>query len=200
MADPIDFYFDFSSPYGYFASLGVDALAARHGRTATWRPILLGVVFKVTGQSPLLDQPLRGAYARRDLERTARRLGIPYRVPDAFPINALQASRAYYWLTGRDTGAARAFAKAVFHAIFAEGRDMGPADAVIALAETIGLAGPEVAGALNDPAVKARLKAEVDAALARGVFGSPTLVVDGEPFWGFDRLDDVEPWLRTGGW
>ncbi|MGH6718547.1 MAG: DsbA family protein, partial [Alphaproteobacteria bacterium] len=89
---------------------------------------------------------------------------------------------------------------AVFHAIFAEGRDLGPAAEVIALAEATGLAGPDVSKALSDPAVKARLKTEVDAALARGIFGSPTLVVDGEPFWGFDRLVDVERWLASGGW
>lgn len=195
MPAPIDFYFDFSSPYGYFASLEVESLAARHGRAVAWRPILLGVVFKTTGQSPLLNQPLRGAYARRDLERTARRLRAPYRLPDPFPINAMAASRAFYWLHGRDPAGAVAFAREVFHAIFAEGRDMGPPAAVIELARVDGLA-----AALDDPAVKARLKDEVDAAMALGVFGSPTLAVDGEPFWGYDRLADVERWLAAGGW
>jgi 2-hydroxychromene-2-carboxylate isomerase len=195
LAAPIEFYFDFSSPYGYFASLEVDALAARHGRAAAWRPILLGVVFKTTGQSPLLLQPLRGAYAKRDLARTARRLGVPYTIPAAFPINAIAASRAFYWLHDRDPTAAVAFAHKVFAAIFAEGHDMSPPAAVIDLARTEGLA-----QALDDPAVKARLKDEVDRAMALGVFGSPTLVIDGEPFWGYDRFSDAERWLATGGW
>ncbi|MEX2649342.1 MAG: 2-hydroxychromene-2-carboxylate isomerase [Alphaproteobacteria bacterium] len=200
MSAPLDFYFDFSSPYGYFASLAIDDLAARHGRGVAWRPILLGVVFKTTGQSPLLSQPLRGAYARRDLERTARELGIRYQVPAAFPINGIAASRAFYWLDERDPGAAEALVHAVFGAIFAEGRDMGPAEAVVALAKAKGLAGDELAGALEDPAVKVRLKAEVDAALARGIFGSPTVVVDGEAFWGFDHFAQIERWLQSGGW
>ena len=200
MVKAIDFYFDFSSPYGYFASLEVDALAERHGRTVTWRPILLGVLFKTTGQSPLLDQPLRGAYARRDLERTARRLGVPFTIPAAFPINALQASRAFYWLVDRDERIGRDFARAVFYAIFAEGRDLGPAQAVIALAGALGRPAEEISAALGDPGVKDRLRRKVDAALADGIFGSPTVVVDGEPFWGFDRFADVERWLATGGW
>ncbi|MSP83364.1 MAG: 2-hydroxychromene-2-carboxylate isomerase [Alphaproteobacteria bacterium] len=200
MIAPLDFYFDFSSPYGYLASLEIDELAARHGRAARWRPILLGVVFKTTGQSPLLDQPLRGPYARRDLARTARELGVPFRLPDIFPINAMAASRAYYWFDSQDPAKARAFAQGVFAAIFVEGRDLGPPANVIALARDAGLAGPEIADALNDTAVKDRLRAEVDAAMARGVFGSPVIMVDDEPFWGFDHLPQVERWLTRGGW
>ena len=195
MPAAVDFYFDFSSPYGYLASLEVDSLAARHGRVAAWRPILLGVVFKTTGQSPLLNQPLRGPYARHDLERTARRLGVPYRLPEPFPVNAIAASRAFYWLQDRDPAAALAFARRVFAAVFVDGRDIGPPAVVADLAGVKG-----VAAALDDPAVKDRLRREVEAAMARGVFGSPTLVVDGEPFWGFDRFADVERWLAGGPW
>ena len=196
---PIDFYFDFSSPYGYFASLGIDALAARYGREVRWRPFLLGVVFKTTGQSPLLLQPLRGPYAKRDLERTARLIGRPYRLPDSFPINAMAASRAFYWLEASDAERAKGFARAVFHAIFGEGRDMGPPAAVVELAKAKGFAN-DLAVAINDQAVKDRLRAEVDSALARGVFGSPYVIVDDEPFWGFDRFPQIERWLETGGW
>ena len=72
MADPIDFYFDFSSPYGYFASTQIDRIAAKHGREVAWRPILLGAVFKVTRQQPLPTIPLKGDYARHDHARSAR--------------------------------------------------------------------------------------------------------------------------------
>ncbi|MBI2225012.1 MAG: DsbA family protein, partial [Betaproteobacteria bacterium] len=75
MANPIDFYFDYSSPYGYFAAMKIDDLAARHGRSVNWKPILLGAVFKVTGGKPLPSLPLKGDYAKRDMARSARFLG-----------------------------------------------------------------------------------------------------------------------------
>jgi len=87
MAAPIDFYFDFSSPYGYLASQKIEALAAKYGRTVEWHPVLLGVVFKETGASPLTMVPLKGEYSRRDFERSARFHGIAgFRMPPKFPI------------------------------------------------------------------------------------------------------------------
>lgn len=200
MAVPIDFYFDFSSPYGYLASLRIDELAARHGRDVVWRPFLLGVVFKITGQSPLPDQPLRGVYARRDIDRFARLIGAPFRFPTSFPMLALAASRAYYWLLDRDPAQAKALARAIFHAYFADGRDVGTPEAVAREAEKIGADGSALRAALQDPAVKERLRRETEAAIDRGVFGSPIIFVDDEPFWGADRLEQVERWLDTGGW
>src|SRR5262249_3981008 len=98
MPVPIDFYFDFSSPYGYLPSTQIDALAARHGRSVAWRPFLLGAAFKLTGQRALTEQPLRGDYARRDFARSARLLKLPFILPQPFPFFALAASRAFYWL------------------------------------------------------------------------------------------------------
>ena len=200
MAEPIDFYFDFSSPYGYFASLRIDEIAGRYGRDVTWRPFLLGVVFRITGQSPIVEQPMRGEYARRDFQRCARLYAAPFTWPERFPIPTLAAARAYYWLSDQDAARARALAKAVFHAYFGEGRDVSAPAAVVSAAEAIGVDGAALAAALTDAAVKERLKAENQAALDRGVFGSPYIFVDGEPFWGADRLDHVERWLETGGW
>lgn len=197
---PIDFYFDFSSPYGYLASERIDGLAEKHGRAVTWRPILLGVIFRVTGQAPLTEQPLRGDYARRDFARSARLYGVRFVMPDPFPISTLAAARAYYWLGERDPAGARALAHGVYRAYFGEGRDMTSAEAVVGVAEALGIDGGALAEALRDPAVKERLKAETEAAIERGVFGSPTIVIDGEPFWGADRLDHVDRWLETGGW
>ena len=84
MSDPIEFYFDFSSPYGYLASERIDAIAARHGREAAWRPYLMGVAMKVTGSAPVVNRPMLGAYSRRDMERSARRLRVPFRFPEPF--------------------------------------------------------------------------------------------------------------------
>jgi 2-hydroxychromene-2-carboxylate isomerase len=200
MANPIDFYFDFSSPYGYFASTKIDDLAVKHGRSVVWRPILLGAVFKVTGGQPLPAIPLKGAYAKRDLERTARFLDVPFRLPTRFPVAATAPSRAFYWVGDRDPALARKLARALFHAYFAEDRDISDPEVTITVAAGLGVDRKELAQALNDAPVKERLRTEVDAAIARGVFGSPYIVVDGEPFWGSDRLGQVERWLQTGGW
>ena len=149
-ADAIDFYFDFSSPYGYLAAQLIDDLGARHSREVRWRPFLLGAVFKTTGQQPLLDIPLKGAYARRDIARSARQLGVPFVVPERFPFASIAACRAYYYLAGRDRDLAKQLARALYHAAFGEGRDIGPADAVVSEAASLGLAKAEVSAALQD--------------------------------------------------
>src|SRR5512146_401169 len=200
MADPIDFYFDFSSPYGYFASTKIDELAARHGRSVIWRPILLGAVFKITGQQPLPTIPLKGGYANHDLARSARRFNVPFRIPSRFPIAGQAPSRAFYWVGDRDPALAKKLAQALYHAYFAEDRDISNPEVTANVAAKQGVDRDQLIQALNEPAVKERLKIEVDAAIERGVFGSPFIIVDKEPFWGSDRLDQIDKWLTTGGW
>lgn len=194
------FYFDFASPYGYLASHEIDPLAARYGRTVAWKPILLGAIFKRTGMRPNLHQPLRSAYFRHDCARFARLRGIPFQMPGVMPMNAVAASRLYYWLADANPQQARTFAQTVFHRHFVEGSDLGGPPEVVAAAASIGVDPIRAEAALQEPAVKARLRHETETAEALGVFGSPYIIVDGEPFWGADRLDQVERWLATGGW
>jgi 2-hydroxychromene-2-carboxylate isomerase len=196
---PIDFYFDFSSPYGYLASARINAIAAAYGRRVNWRPILLGPAFKASGNMPLASQPLKGAYSMRDFSRSARFMGVPYRQPDVFPIGTQNAARAFYWINDRDRLQAHKLAMACYAAYFAQGRDISAAEAVADVAEAIGEDRVALLEAMANPVVKERLKSEVDAAIARGVFGSPFFFVDDEPFWGSDRLEQVEAWLQTGG-
>lgn len=200
MSDPIDFYFDFSSPYGYFASAKIDALAERFGRACHWKPILLGPAFKASGNQRLIDQPLKGAYSRHDWERMARFMDVPYRFPEPFPVASLAAARAFWWLDGQDPARAKDFARAIFAAYFAEGRDIGRAEVVVAVAAALGIDADALGAAVEDPVWKDRLKAETAAAIERGVFGSPFIIVDGEAFWGADRLWMVKKWLERGGW
>ena len=200
MANPIDFYFDFSSPYGYLAAMRIDELAARHGRQATWRPILLGAVFKITGGQPLPTIPMKGSYAAHDFARSARLLKVPFRPPSKFPISATAPSRAFYWLVDRDPALAKQLAQALYRAYFAEDRDISNPEVTGNVAAKLGVDKSELVKALDEPAVKERLRNEVAAAIERGVFGSPYVVIDGEPFWGADRLDQVERWLETCGW
>jgi len=200
MPAPIAFYFDFSSPYGYLAAQRIDDLAAGHGREVDWRPFLLGAVFKTTGSEPLLNVPLKGDYARRDLARSARRFDIPFVLPEVFPFPSVSACRASYWLKARDPAAARALMAALYRSAFAEGRDIRSAEAVAEVAADLGHDRDALLAAMQDPEIKQTLKDEVAAAIDKGVFGSPYIVVDGEPFWGFDHLPDVALWLERGGW
>ena len=200
MAEPIDFYFDFSSPYGYFAAMRVDDLGTRHGRKVRWIPYLMGAAMKRTGAQPLVARDLVADYARVDLPRSARFYGIPFRLPSPFPVATVAAARAYWWLHGRDPERARNLARALLRAYFVDGRNIGEAPIVIDVAAENEVDRGELEAALGDERVKARLKAVTDDAIARGVFGSPFLIVDGEPFWGNDRLDQVDEWLARGGW
>jgi 2-hydroxychromene-2-carboxylate isomerase len=198
MAQPIDFYFDFSSPYGYLASTKIDSLAGRHGRAVVWKPILLGAVFKITGAQPLPTLPLKGGYAMRDIERSARFHGVAYNKPARFPIATQAPARAFYWLNERDALYAKKLAQALYYAYFFEDRDISSPEIAADVAASIGLQRDEVLAALGDTAVKDKLKSEVDDAVKRGVFGSPYIVIDGEPFWGIDRFDQIERWLGRG--
>jgi 2-hydroxychromene-2-carboxylate isomerase len=199
-AAPIDFYFEFSSPYGYIASQLADALEQRTGRPLAWRPILLGPVFKATGQAPLVDIPLKGAYSKRDFERSARWHGVAYQHPAKFPIGTVAAMRSFYWTHDRDPAQARRLAKSLYSSFFAGGRDISDPAVVLDIAQSVGVDRAAVAQGLEEPSLKERAKKEVDAAMARGVFGSPFFIVDGEPFWGVDRIPMMEDWLRRGGW
>jgi 2-hydroxychromene-2-carboxylate isomerase len=199
MANAIDFYFDFSSPYGYLASTQIDALAARHRRVVKWRPFLIGALYKQLGYTPLA-QPGKRAYFLHDVPRSARAMGVTLDIPPSFPEALIAPARAVYWIADRDAAKAGAFAAAAFRAYWSEGRKLADPEIVAELAAGQGFAREAVLAALADQAVKDRLKAETDAAIAAGIFGSPFIVVDGERFWGSDRLDQVEKWLATGGW
>ena len=201
MPEPIKFYFDFSSPYGYLMSEKIDALAAQHDRKVQWRPILLGVIFQATGSAPLtLQNPAKAAYSLVDFARSARFMGVPYNPPSRFPLPTQNAARTYYWLHGQDCALARQFAHAVYRAYFVDDRDISAPATVLEIAAGLGVDRDGLEGALQSPEIKARLRNECDEALAVGVFGSPHFLVDGEPFWGVDRMPLLEEWLRTGGW
>lgn len=203
MAAPLAFYFDVFSPYGYFASLEVEEIAARHGRAVDWRPMLLGAaVLKVMGLKPLVETPLKGEYVRRDVLRHARRQGVALaRDPHASTGNPLPAARAFCWVKQRHPALQGAMAHALYHAFWAEGRDLSTPEA---LAAAIRLPAPlqpaEVAqGAASDEAATL-LRTAMAASIKAGIFDSPTVVVDDEPFWGADRLREVDEWLACGGW
>jgi 2-hydroxychromene-2-carboxylate isomerase len=181
-----DFYFDLGSPYAWLAA---ERLASgRVDLDAEWRPILLGAVFKAVGRSSWARTDRRAA-GMAEVERRAAAYGLPHvRWPDPWPGNGLTAMCAGAY--ARDAGFGRKFALAAFRRAFTEGRDLSLAENVHEAAADCGRR-DEVAAALERQEVKDALRAATDEALAAGVIGVPTVAVDGELFWGDDRLDEA---------
>lgn len=197
MSKTLDFYFEYSSPYGYFASTGIEALAARHDLTIRWHPILLGPMFKAMGSAPLVNIPLKGEYSRRDFQRTAKLFGIPYTHPDPFPIATVSAARATLYAREQHPEKLATLVGKLYAGFFAQGRAINETSVVLDICAESGLNRSAAESALAEDSLKALLKSEVDHALSQGVFGSPFLIIDNEPFWGFDRFDHIEKWLQT---
>ena len=200
--EPIHFYFDFLSSYGYFASLRIEALAARHGRSVRWHSMLLGVaVMKTMGLKPLLETPLKSDYVIRDTARYMRRHGLQLKrkLTDPF-MDPRAAARGFYWVRRTRPGQEAAFARVAFDRYWREGLDLGVPTQVAALAPTVGEDPAVMLEGIEGDVARTDLRDAVAASLARGVFGSPFFFVDGEPFWGSDRLEQLDEWLSSGGW
>ncbi len=196
---PIDFYFDFVSPYAYIASEWVEALAARHARTVNWHAILLGATFQAAELKSPVTHPMKRDYVLRDFQRSARFEGVPYVQPEVFLVSSLLAARLFWWLNdSQGSDAATAWARAGLRARFTRGVALDDPAALKALAAESGLDAKQAEAAWGDPLWKARLKRANDEAIAAGVFGAPFFVVDGEPFWGNDRKAQIERWLAQG--
>lgn len=201
MPAPIDFYFELSSPYSYLAARKIGDVAKLYDRAVHWWPIMLGVIFQTTQNRPLMEQPLKADYTDRDVRRVARDMGLPFAPPVAgFPFASHVGARAIYWAADQEEGADARLAVALFQAVFERAQSITDAAAVGRVADVVGLDGAALIDAVGMPAVKDRLRAVNDRALAASVCGAPFFIVDEEPFWGCDRLDHVERWLATGGW
>lgn len=199
MPGAIEFFFDFSSPYGFVASTLIDQIAERHGREIEWRPFLIGAVYKEHGGVPL-EHPLKRDYAIKDFLRTGRFNGLTdMQLPANFPASPVPPSRVFYWIEGQDKAKAAEFAKAAYRKYWIDGRDTADPLVAVGVAQGLGYAPEDVMAGAQDDAVKGRLRQETGDAMARGVFGSPYIIVDEEPFWGGDRLAHLDRWLETGG-
>lgn len=198
MPEPITFYFEFASPYAYLAALRIDAAAARCGRSVDWRAVSLAHVLKAQGASRDGMGRAKLDYIMRDAERSAEMHGAPFRLPAVFPVDSKAARQAFHRLKARDRELARRFALAVYRRYWGEGRDVTTPEQIAQATAAIGVGADEVAAALADPAAR---QAAIDAtaqAVGQGMFGAPAFVVDGELFWGQDRIEMIEWRLGRG--
>jgi 2-hydroxychromene-2-carboxylate isomerase len=196
MTETLDFYFDFTSPYGYIASQTIEPLAAEFGVATRWHAFLVTAAYKqFEATNPLQHKPKQNYFAH-DIPRTARHFGVPFRFPPSWPENLIAPGRAFSWIEDRDPERAKRFALAAFPAYWAAGRLIGQADVVADIGAAVGEDRAALRVALDDPGVKARYQEKVNAALAAGIFGSPQILFRGELFWGTDRFDQLRAAMR----
>jgi 2-hydroxychromene-2-carboxylate isomerase len=197
----IEFYFDFVSPYGWFAAEQIGDLGRRFEREVVWQPILLGItVLKAMGLPALMDTPLKRDYVAVDVPRCARYYGLRFNPPQGVQLSPLAAARAVAWAQGVAPDRCEALTLALYRRYWAEGVDISTPVAVADVAAELAFARLETLQALADPTVKDSLAQSLEQAIAKGIFGSPFFVVDGEPFWGADRLPMIREWLVQGRW
>jgi 2-hydroxychromene-2-carboxylate isomerase len=195
MARTLEFLFDFGSPASYLAYKALPGLAERTGARLEYVPVLLGGVFKATGNASPATIPAKGRWMNADLARWAARRRTVFNRNPYFPINTLHLMRGAAGLKG--DARFPAYLEAVFDAMWAEPRNLGDPAEVTPVIERAAVTAEEFLRFQSDEAVKARLKADTEAAVARGMFGAPTFFVDGELYFGQDRLDFVEEALRA---
>lgn len=197
MADPIRFYFDFSSPYAWFALDPLEALARAHGREIVWRPVLLWAVFKAQGIPVPLEAPAKRAYLIADMERSAAFHGVPFRLPETLGVSTHLAARLFYALTQDRPEIAPDLVRTLLRAHLAEGRPLTEEAVLRECAAVFGASAQDTRAAFQAPAAKQCLAGAVDAAVAAGAIGSPFFVVEGEGFFGADRVPQLA-WRLAG--
>jgi 2-hydroxychromene-2-carboxylate isomerase len=187
----LEFWYEFASTYSYLSAMRIEKVAAAAKIEVAWRPFLLGPIFRAQGwnDSPFNVYPAKGRYMWRDLERLATGYQLAFRKPSAFPRNGLSAARIA--LVAEQDGWCPDWTRAVYAAEFAQDRDIADGAVLTGLLETLGQDPGAVLARAESPDNKAALRAQTERAQALGIFGAPSFVVDGELYWGNDRLGDA---------
>jgi len=190
-AREIECWFDFASNYSYLSVMRIEPLARRAGLSVRWRPFLLGAIFKTFGwnTSPFVLQKEKGAYVWKDMVRQCRKYGLPWRRPSTFPRRSVLPARIA--LYGADAPWIGEFCRRAMQFNFAADGDIAEADNMAAILTELELPAADILTAAQSEANKLALRAQTDRAQALGIFGAPTFFVDGEMYWGNDRLDDA---------
>ncbi|PWU31825.1 disulfide bond formation protein DsbA [Pseudomonas sp. RW407] len=191
MSKSVEFYFDFGSPTSYLAYTQLPGICAEAGAELVYRPVLLGGVFQATGNASPIAVPAKGRYTLIDMQRFARRYGVPLKMNPHFPINTLLLMRAATGVQLRQPERFEALLACVFKGMWVDALNLGDAAVLGPLLAEAGF-DPQALLALSaEQEVKDALKANTEAAIKRGMFGAPTMFVGDEMFFGQDRLDFV---------
>ncbi|GLH32069.1 2-hydroxychromene-2-carboxylate isomerase [Pseudomonas sp. BR1R-5] len=196
MSKTVEFFFDLGSPASYLAWTQLPALCARHGAALRYRPMLLGGVFQATGNASPVMIPAKGRYMFTDLARFAARYGVPFGLPPGFPINTLALMRGLVGTQLRAPERFDALLAALFNGLWVQRRNLGDVTVLEQVLAEAGFIAAEFQVLTGDEEVKAALKQATEEAVERGVFGAPTCFVDGQMYFGQDRLDFVADALK----
>ena len=187
----LEYFFDFGSPTSYLAWTQLPKLVADTGAELVWRPMLLGGVFKATGNASPVSVPAKRRWMGADLRRWAERYGVPFRFNPHFPVNTLTLMRGATGLQMRRPDDFDRYVALVNRAMWEAPANLGDPEVLAATLAAAGFDGEAFTAMVGDPEVKARLVATTEEAVARGVFGAPTFFVGEAMFFGQDRLDFV---------
>jgi 2-hydroxychromene-2-carboxylate isomerase len=190
MTQRVEYFYDYVSPFTYMADSRLAAIAERTGTEFVYRPMVLGGVFKATGNGPPAAVPAKGKYMLADIARWAKRYGLPLQFNPHFPVNTIHALRGA--LVAQEEGVFPRYHEAIFRAVWENQQNAGDKDVLRDVVKGAGIDGDLIVERTGEQAVKDRLRAHTDEAVERGAFGSPTFFLGEEMFFGNDRLDFLE--------
>lgn len=194
MSKNVEFYYDFSSPYTYIASERIEKIVLDSGATLEWKPFLLGGVFNEIGSTPAVQIDNKINYLKRDTQECAEFYGVPFNYPEVFPLNSVRSMRGAFAASEQDKLVE--YNHLMFRLYFVEGADLSKPEILGEAVGTIGIDTEWFLARITEQDIKDMLRDETNTAIERGVFGAPTIFVDDKIYWGNDRLDFLDRYLK----
>jgi 2-hydroxychromene-2-carboxylate isomerase len=194
----LEFWYEFASTYSYLSAMRIEAMAEKAGVDIVWKPFVLGPIFSAQGwsTSPFNIYPAKGRYMVREMQRLTAERGLPFEMPSPFPQNSLYAARLA--LIGHDEGWGPAFARAVYTAQFADGKNISERHVLGAILDGLGLDRVSLLSRIDQSETKQRLRQQTEEAQELGIFGAPSFLARDELYWGDDRLEQAIARLKAG--
>ncbi len=194
MSKKVEFYYDFSSPYTYIASTRIEKICEDSGAELEWKPFLLGGVFNEIGSVPAIQIDNKFRYLRQDFEESAKFYDVDFKFPDQFPLNSVRSMRGAF--AAQEKGKLVEYTHEMFRLYWTQGVDLSKAEILGEAVSNIGIDAQWFVNRIAEQEIKDQLRDETNIAIERGVFGAPTMFVDEKMFWGNDRLDFLDRYLK----
>lgn len=194
MGKKVEFYYDFTSPYTYIASTRIEKICEDNGAPLEWKPFFMGGLFIETGVKAPVDIANKFAYVKRDTHDLARHYGVDFKFPSVFPLHSVKSMRGAF--AAAEKGKLTEYTHEMFRLFWTEGRDLSKDDVLRDAVAGIGIDPDWFIARIGEQEIKDTLRDETSKAAARGVFGAPTIFVGDKMFWGNDRLDYVDDYLK----
>ena len=190
MTKTVEFYYDYGSPTAYLAWTQLPDICAKHGATLTYKPILLGGLFKATGNQSPVTVEAKGKWLFDDITRYAKHYDVPFALNPHFIVNTMPAMRGAMWAEAN--GVLETYNAAMYRAMWVDAKNIAEPDVITQVLTAAGLDAAAMGEAIQQPEIKQALIASTEAAANRGLFGAPSMIVDDQVHFGQDRLEWVE--------